>query len=368
MRPPLGHLGSPAAGEDRVLAFDLARGLAVVFMILIHVLRHWGEPSTWTTPVGLLLSFLGGPLAAPVFMVLMGASLAFSSRATFRSLAGRGIALLAMGYALNLARGTVPLALGEAAGVVTAEQVWPHTPVSLLTMVDILQLAGASLVVMAALRAVVRPGIVWLVLAVAVVLVAPALRGLTVGVPPVDALLGVLWATAGNVFYPVFPWAVFALVGAVLGERLRGASDRPRVVRRVGLGGVLLAAAGLALLVLERPDLDAQGYWALAPALVPGILGVVLAWIALCDLAVRRAPAGLLDVTYAWSSRVTAMYVIHWLVVAWGIGLVGYLALGLAEVLLAMVAVVVLTTVIAGARPVRMGRGAFRGAESAAQV
>ncbi len=48
----------------RILAFDLARGLAIVFMILIHVLRHWGDPATWTTPIGTVISFLGGPLAA----------------------------------------------------------------------------------------------------------------------------------------------------------------------------------------------------------------------------------------------------------------------------------------------------------------
>ncbi|TFG69075.1 MAG: DUF1624 domain-containing protein [Thermomicrobiales bacterium] len=105
----------------RILAFDLARGLAIVFMILVHVLRHWGDQATWATPIGTAISFLGGPPAAQVFMFVMGASVAFSRRTSFRSLATRGLGLVAAGYALRLARGTVPLSAGFAAGIVSPD-------------------------------------------------------------------------------------------------------------------------------------------------------------------------------------------------------------------------------------------------------
>jgi Predicted membrane protein len=208
------------ASASRIRTFDLARGLAVVFMILVHVLRHWGDPSTWVTPIGTVISTLGGPPAAPVFMFLMGASLAFSRRTSFGSLARRGLWLIAAGYLLDFFRGTLPLSAGLATGVVTLDEVAPFTPFSLLTTVDILQLAGCSLILMAALRAVIVPGPAWLAVAAAVVFVAPFLHGHTTGVPVVDALLGMLWQTADTVYYPVFPWAVFPLVGAVIGEML----------------------------------------------------------------------------------------------------------------------------------------------------
>src|SRR4029079_17663117 len=86
---------------ERVRGFDLARGLAIVFMIGVHVLWHWGAPDTWTTPIGTVISLLGRPTAAPVFMFLMGASLAFSSRSSFSSLAVRGLWLVWLGYLLN---------------------------------------------------------------------------------------------------------------------------------------------------------------------------------------------------------------------------------------------------------------------------
>ena len=140
------------AREGRVRAFDLARGLAVVFMIGVHVLWHWGAPDTWTTPIGQVISFLGGPTAAPVFMFLMGASLAFSSRTSFRSLAVRGLWLLWLGYLLNFLRGVIPAYLGLSAGVVTADQIAPFTLPWLATTVDVHHMAGLSLIALAALR------------------------------------------------------------------------------------------------------------------------------------------------------------------------------------------------------------------------
>ncbi len=347
----------------RILAFDLARGLAVAFMILIHVMRHWGDPATWTTPIGTVVSFLGGPPAAPVFMCLMGASVAFSRRTSFRSLASRGVWLIAAGYLLNVVRGTLPLSAGLATGVVTSEEVAPFTPLSLLWMVDILQLAGCSLILMAALRVVVPVGPAWLLVAAGVVLVAPLLQGVATGIPIVDAVLGMLWATADNVYYPVFPWAVFPLVGAVVGDAMVRARDRPMVLRQAGVVALASCAVGVALIAATSTTLDDRTYWRLPPVLVPAILGFVVAWVWVCDIVVRGAGGRFgLPVVYAWGARVTSMYVIHWLIVAWGVAIVGFRVMDLGPVLVAMVTVLVATAVASRWRP-RL-RGVFAPAEA----
>ncbi len=74
--------------RERVRAFDLAAGLAVLFMILVHILWHWGVPGTWTTPIGEAISYAAGPTAAPVFVFLMGASLGAAARAPSRPAGG----------------------------------------------------------------------------------------------------------------------------------------------------------------------------------------------------------------------------------------------------------------------------------------
>ena len=74
-------------------------------------------------------------------------------------------------------------------------------------------------------------------------------------------------------------------------------------------------------------------------------MGIVLVWLAMCDLATRRR---WLDrwfgFFYSWSDRVIAIYFTHWIIVGWGVGLVGFRALALGPVLLAMAAAVVATS------------------------
>jgi uncharacterized membrane protein len=333
------------ARRERVRGFDLARGLAVFFMILVHVLWHWGSPETWTTPIGEVISVLGGPTAAPVFMFLMGASLAFSSRSSFGSLASRGLWLVFLGYLLNFLRGVIPASLGLASGVVTADQIAPFTPWWLATTIDIHHMAGLSLIAIAALRVRTRPGWLWLGLGGALVLAAPWLRSLTFGTPLLDGPLTPILGSAPNVYYAVVPWLVYPLTGAVFGRLVAGASDRVAIFRGGAMLGVVLlvAAAGLALVL--QPAFDVTTYWREPLTFVVGILGIVLVWLALCDVVTRQAWIDRrLGIVYGWSGRVIPMYFTHWILVGWGIGLVGFRDLSLPAVLVAMAAAVVATS------------------------
>jgi uncharacterized membrane protein len=314
-----------AVTRERVRAFDLARGLAIVFMIGVHVLWHWGAPDTWTTPIGQAISFLGGPTAAPVFMFLMGASLAFSSRTSFRSMAVRGLWLLWLGYLLNFLRGVIPAYLGLSFGIVTPEQIAPFTLPWLATTVDVHHMAGLSLIALAALRLATRPNWVWLGVAAVIVITGPFVRGLDVGTPILDGPLTPILGGAPNVYYAVVPWIAYPLVGAVYGSAVARATDRARVFRAGAALGVGLCAVGIALFVVNPPTFDVNTYWRMPPSYFVAILGLVLVWLHACDLAVRhvrenRAFAFL----YGWSGRVIAIYFTHWLVVGWGVGIFGF--------------------------------------------
>lgn len=336
-----------AVTRERVRAFDLARGLAVLFMIGVHVLWHWGAPDTWTSPVGQVISFLGGPTAAPVFMFLMGASLAFSSRTSSRLLVLRGLWLLWLGYLLNFLRGVIPAYLGLELGVVTADQIAPFTLPWLATTVDIHHMAGLSLIAIAGLRLAARPGWPWLALAAGIVLAGPFLRGLEFGTPLLDAPLTPVLGGAPNVYYAVVPWIAYPLVGAVFGSFVARAADRPRVFRAGALLGVALVVAGSALFVVAPSSFDVTTYWRMPPSYFVAITGIVLVWLYACDLAVSHVRANpAFDFLYGWSGRVIAIYFTHWLVVGWGIGIFGFRSQPLTGALVGIVVAIVATALL----------------------
>ncbi len=338
------------ASRERVRGFDLARGLAVVFMIGVHVLFHWGAPETWTSPLGQVISFLGGPPAAPVFMFLMGASIAFSSRASFGSLVVRGLWLVWLGYLLNVLRGVLPAYLGLTTGVVTAEQIAPFTLPWLMTTVDVHHMAGLSLVFIALLGLVARPGWAWLALAAAVVLTGPFVRGLEFGTPLLDGPLTPVLGGAPNVYYAVVPWIAFPLAGGVYGSfvaRSGGDDGRVRIFHRGAAVGLALCAAGVALFAVSPPSFDIATYWRMPPSFFVGILGLVLVWLWACDLVVRHVRANrLFAFLYGWSANVIAIYFTHWLVVGWGVGVFGFRSQPLEGALLGIVVAIVATALL----------------------
>lgn len=333
------------AGRDRIRAFDLALGLAVFFMILVHVLWHWGAPDTWTTPIGEAISFMAGPTAAPVFVFLMGASLGAAPRSSSVSLAGRGLWLVFLGYVLNVFRGFLPATLGLSAGVITLDQIAPFTPWWLLTTVDLHAMIGFSLVIIAVLHARVRPGWPWIAIAAGVAIAGGALRGITFGTPLLDAPLTPFLGSAPNVYYAVVPWVAYPLVGTVFGGLIARSTDRPALFRRAALIGAALGIVGIGMILVQQPGFDVYTYWRQPLSFVVPIMGIVLMWLALCDFVTRRAWIDRrLGIIYGWSNRVVAMYFTHWILIGWGVGLVGFRDLSLGAVLAAIAVAVVATS------------------------
>ncbi|MFH1465655.1 MAG: heparan-alpha-glucosaminide N-acetyltransferase domain-containing protein [Pseudomonadota bacterium] len=224
----------------RVPALDLARGLAVAFMIAVHVLEEWGSAATRAGPVGSVIEFFGSAPAAPVFVFLMGASLAWSRRAAPLAALRRGAGLLALGLTLNVVRGALPALIGLRLGLVSPTELGPYTPWNLTWIVDILVFAGPALALLAVVRASLRP---WAMLLLAVAAAAPHLWGLTAGLGPVDAVLRSLWGAGDLVSFPLFPWLAYGLVGLAWGHWLRG-SEEAFFFRRTALSGLVLLGAG----------------------------------------------------------------------------------------------------------------------------
>ena len=241
----------------------------------------------------------------------------------------------------------LPAYVGLSTGVVTAEQISPFTLPWLLTTVDVHHMAGLSLVCIALLGLVARPGWSWLLLGAVVVLLAPIVRGTTFGTSLLDGPLTPVLSDAPNVYYAVLPWIAYPLAGGVFGAIIARAKDRTLVFRRGAALGLGLAIVAAALFAISPPVFDIDTYWDEPPAFVVGILGFVLMWLAVCDLVVRHVRANrIFDFLYGWSARVIAIYFTHWLVVGWGVGIFGFRAQPIEGALLGIVVAIVATALL----------------------
>jgi uncharacterized membrane protein len=331
--------------SSRDLAFDLARGLAMLFMILVHTWSTHARPELRPGLFGATIEFLGSPPSAPVFMFLMGTGTAFANDTNVTRGLKRAFRLFLLGYALNVIRGAVPLWLALRIGKVTAEQVAPYTPLSELLAIDILQLAGLAYAVCVLLKHYVPIPRFWVGLSVLVGCVSPLVWKFSDGQ---QGLLAQVFApiggsTAQNVYFPVFPWLAYPLLGMAFGAWLKASRDKLLFHRRALLWGLLLLAAGTAV-TLTDSTFHIGDYYRSGPGSVLWIGGFLLVWLWFCRVAVQRvAPNRFFERMYFWSRSVTPFYFIQWGLIAWLRFLVGSEELGLWQVLIAMACVGVAT-------------------------
>jgi surface polysaccharide O-acyltransferase-like enzyme len=140
--------------NNRLLSIDLARGLAVFFMIAVHTLEVFASEEVKNSVFGQIIEFFGGPPAAPVFMTLMGFSFMYSRKSELKPRLLRGFKIFLSGYILNIIRGVIPFTLStqlemDIAKTFPLEKINEYT---ILTIVDILQFAGIALMIMALIQ------------------------------------------------------------------------------------------------------------------------------------------------------------------------------------------------------------------------
>jgi surface polysaccharide O-acyltransferase-like enzyme len=306
--------GPLPATDGRLRFLDLARGLAIVFMVFQHVQLLFAVGSGEDSALGAAFVLLGTAPAAPVFMVAMGFLFGSSTRTGMRSGVVRGLQLFALGYALNLARFVLPLLVQGDPLVV---EVFGGTWWGPFFEIDILQLAGLSLIVLGPVRRYVRGPWAVVALAAVVAIVAPLLWGVGGG----NVVLDPLWGPGEWVSFPLFPWLAYPLLGLSLAGFAVRATSADRLMRVWALAGAAAVLIGAALVVLvpARSGVFAFGDYYRSGLPVQLLLaGFVLLWLPLLwwldrRLAWRMAPRYLTSL----SRNITAVYLIQWVLIGW---------------------------------------------------
>lgn len=301
------------ANAGRQDELDIVKGLAIIFMVWCHVYRELGADTT-TLPGIMVDSILGGPFAAPMFMICMGVSICFSRNQEPGQFFVRGFKLLALGYVLNLFRFVIPQAV---LCIIKGNQVLWRDLLCELMETDILQFAGlAFLLIGLARKCRISDGLLLTIsafLSVAGVLLKDTGTGLLFA----DLLLGLFWKTQEHAYFTLFHWFVFPVCGMIFGKWLKRCTDKAAMYKKlipVALPIMIVSEGGAILLKISLLDTFTE-YFYMTPIDVVFLLGLFIFWAGILFLLHKRFPGIRITILQRMSRDINSIFCIHWIII-----------------------------------------------------
>ena len=343
---------SVSVNNDRQPELDIARGLSVVFMVTVHFFQQYAAPHVEHSLPGTILFYLAGPPVAPILMFLMGAGTVYSRKQQFGLQLLRGIKLIGLGYLLSLVSWVLPKVVALQTGRYAPEVFFHYfRDLSAFALqINILQFAGLALIFLALCRLTGISRNWFPLIALAVSLQAPFLWGNYPRNAVLNYLIEPLWGDRVWVRFPLYGWVVYPLMGAWFGEHLRSATDKRSfyfTMLKFGAAGII-AGLGIAMLFGRFSLLGDMDVYFKRHSIEGHccILSFVIIWISALFFIHGKLPSVITARLAFWSRYITVIYVIHGLLIGWGILLLRAFGLGtpavFAGILLMLAAVDVL--------------------------
>ncbi|WP_068505149.1 acyltransferase family protein [Paenibacillus kribbensis] len=300
--------GAEKLNTGRQLELDLAKGFAILFMVWTHVFDEL-SPDSKGILVMLVRNILGGPFAAPVFMICLGIGVSYSRKNTPKDLLRRGFNLLGIGLLLNIFRYVLPDLTKYA---LTNESTYLYHTFSLFS-VDILQFAGLAFLFLALLKKLELRNSVLLLIGVIASLLGMILRGASTGDYVLDQFTGFIWGTATRSYFPFLNWIIFPVFGLVFGCFLKHCKDKKNFYLRMtplcfGLVTIYL------LLTIHFGFMfsSAGSYFFLGLLDAVFFIMLALGFFGLNYAITQMLPAVSFKPLMRWSKNINAIYCIHW--------------------------------------------------------
>ncbi len=308
---------SESVNTGRQPELDVAKGFAILFMIWTHVFEEL-SPKTEGTMVLLVRSILGGPFAAPIFMICLGIGVCYSKKNGAKDLYRRGVGILGIGLLLNIFRFVLPDLIMYG---VTHEENYLDATFSLFS-VDILQFAGLAFVFLAVVKRFQLKNTTILIISVFASMAGMILCGVSVGNYVTDQFAGFLWGTDTRTYFPFLNWIIFPVVGMNFGSFFKQCQNKKKFylyVTPICIGVMLIYLLLTICFGLMFSSGGAYYFLGLLDAVFFIILALMV--FGLNYAALQLLPQKLFRVLMRWSKYINQIYCIHWIMIG-GLGVV----------------------------------------------
>lgn len=301
---------SAKSGSGRLLLPDVLKGVAVLLMIQVHLMELFAQPDIYNSIWGGISLFLGGPPAAPVFMAVMGYFLAISGGGLV-SFMGRGIRLIVYGLLLNAG-----LNMHLFYHIFTGQS--SLSPLPYLFGVDILLLAGLSIIVIALLRPILSENVfLWSIVMLLVASVTTFLPAGDIHNNWSDYLLAWFYKATWWSYFPLFPWLAYPIAGYCFNLIITqfGRTNIPRTKFSLAALAMLIPLAVFFPFGFKVTT-DLPAYYHHSVSYFIWALLFVGVWATMFFLLIKYLPENPLMKYLKWTGlNVTAFYVFQWLII-----------------------------------------------------
>lgn len=301
--------------EGRQPELDIARGLAVIFMVLIHTVEYYWD---WENVVfDKVANFLGSPPAAPVFMFLLGCGIIYSKRSTPGQVFKRGIKMLGLSYVFNALVYVLPYAISA---LVYQDIEYIADGWTQIYDADILQFAALAFIFFSIVLALkMKP---WLVVVTATVITGVGML-LNSFIPEVDsnvlqAITGLFWGSHEGSYFPFTSWILYPAVGYAFAYALKRTSDKKKLYLTVSpIGAAVYLIMTFVLLNFFEWDLLMDGEYYYTQNIFFNIMfiGFVFMWLGICYALFHITPKPVMRILEKFSSNVTIIYICQYILI-----------------------------------------------------
>ena len=295
---------------------------------------------------------IGGPLAAPPLMFVMGLCIVFARKRDWKTTFYRGLGLFGMGFLLNICRYTIPYFIGYVLTGDTAKYIdplWYRTFCN-----DIFQFAGLALCVIALFIRLQLPDVMMFLIALVCSVIGTIFNGTDVGTPAGNIILGYFIGTedaAGKVFsdFVLLNWLIVPVCGYLFGKRLRRVSDKAAFYRRISPWCAILAILYFIFGIRNSAGMFGDGqncYYHIATGDALVCVVTALALLGIHYAIDRRLPESCRKVICYIGNEMTMVYCLHWVLLVYTVNLGVYIIRGTQELSMGWVLLISLAVTV----------------------
>jgi uncharacterized membrane protein len=317
----MGHIklfDDTRVNTGRQYELDWTRGLAVLFMVLVHVkIELSGLPLSNT--YSKIVEFFGSPTAAPAFMILLGTGIVYSKNSAPQKLAMRGLKLIALNYGLNLIAFGIPLLIRF---FQTKDNTILNESIAHIFGIDILAFAGITFLFFALMKKIklrfINIVLVTLVLSCLNYLLTVSTDNVILGFTA-----GIFVRVCEYSYFPFFAWIGYPVMGYAFANLLARCADKNGFYKYLFAVSILsVAAISLGSLKYSFDIWDMHFgpedyyYQDFIQYILVG--GICFSWISILYMLSKIRALNFIGKQFCrWSKNTTVIYFVQWLIIGW---------------------------------------------------